>query len=515
MAASVREQQPQRQNSIQEQPQLAAAPREQAALRLRPAAAPSAAESARPAYDFGRINVLPVPAGVVQPELQSGGTGPAVAPPVVQEALSAPGRPLEQSARSFMEERFGHDFGRVRVHADARAAVAADAVRARAYTVGSDIVFGAGQYEPSTAEGRRLLAHELTHVLQQRTGRTGSAAHAGPLTLSRPNDAAERQADLAADALVAGRPASAEPWRSPEADVSLQGVHPTRESVGEPPSATGRVDQPLREEDFEGGTAVGGAHYSWGVIENLLWVEVRMRFQPAPPPANRLNFWLHTIRDTWNRFHAVNTATNERVYIRFQPEPVTGNQHVTINVLSGTGEGHGERANEYNWYAGEAFGLQAAHEFGHIIGLQDEYHRLNADLERITGTRRGPGRHPNMRPQEFVERLHAALHAPAPNSNRDPLVGPLIQGIETGSWTDAVALDYRATYHIDLYDEIRRQMPGSWIQASTINLFFPAADSIMGMEGGIQGITPRPYHMREFVRLIASVRGGRWEAREG
>ena len=95
----------------------------------------------------------------------SGQTG--AAPPSVDRALASPGRPLEPALRQDMEQRFGHDFGAVRVHADARAAELARAVNALAYTAGSDIVFDTGQYAPSTTEGRRLLAHELAHTIQQ------------------------------------------------------------------------------------------------------------------------------------------------------------------------------------------------------------------------------------------------------------------------------------------------------------------------------------------------------------
>ena len=77
------------------------------------------------------------------------------------------GRALQPALRQFMESRFGHDFGSVRVHADAGAAESADAVSARAFTIGSSIFFGAGRFSPATAAGRRLLAHELTHVVQQ------------------------------------------------------------------------------------------------------------------------------------------------------------------------------------------------------------------------------------------------------------------------------------------------------------------------------------------------------------
>ena len=79
-------------------------------------------------------------------------------------------QPLDSSARSFLEPRFGHDFSRIRVHADDAAAASAASVSARAFTVGSDIVFGAGEYRPESPDGRRLLAHELTHTIQQANG---------------------------------------------------------------------------------------------------------------------------------------------------------------------------------------------------------------------------------------------------------------------------------------------------------------------------------------------------------
>ena len=90
------------------------------------------------------------------------------APASIDAALAAPGRPLDAGTRSVMEARLGHDFSRVRVHTGARAAASASDVGARAYTVGHDVVFGAGQFAPGTLGGRRLLAHELTHVVQQR-----------------------------------------------------------------------------------------------------------------------------------------------------------------------------------------------------------------------------------------------------------------------------------------------------------------------------------------------------------
>lgn len=86
------------------------------------------------------------------------------------QSMRGGGRPLPDATRSFFEPRFGESFAGVRVHDDARAQTLARAVNARAFTVGQDVVFGAGQLAPETPGGRRLLAHELTHVVQQ-TGR--------------------------------------------------------------------------------------------------------------------------------------------------------------------------------------------------------------------------------------------------------------------------------------------------------------------------------------------------------
>lgn len=93
---------------------------------------------------------------------------PETVPPIVYDVLSSPGQPLDTESRTFFEPRFGHDFSLVRVHTDAKAAESAQAVHASAYTVGRDICFARGRYAPATTDGRRLLLHELSHVVQQR-----------------------------------------------------------------------------------------------------------------------------------------------------------------------------------------------------------------------------------------------------------------------------------------------------------------------------------------------------------
>lgn len=125
----------------------------------------------------------------------------APVPDVVRDVLRSPGQLLDRSTRRFMEDRFRRDFSTVRVHADARAATSAAAVGALAYTVGQHIVFGTGHYAPQSPAGRHLLAHELTHTVQQ-----GHAMGAvSPQLVTGPaNTAQEIEADHVATQVCAG-----------------------------------------------------------------------------------------------------------------------------------------------------------------------------------------------------------------------------------------------------------------------------------------------------------------------
>lgn len=134
----------------------------------------------------------------------AGHSGPEFAPPIVHEVLRSPGQPLDATTRAFMEPRFGHDFSRVRVHTDARAGESAQAVNALAYTVGNDIIFARGSYVPHTISGDKLLAHELTHSVQQSGA---SPTMTGSLPIGNVDDGVEREAGHSADAVIRGEPA--------------------------------------------------------------------------------------------------------------------------------------------------------------------------------------------------------------------------------------------------------------------------------------------------------------------
>jgi outer membrane protein OmpA-like peptidoglycan-associated protein len=158
---------------------------------------------------------------------------PRQIPAVVRSVLGTRGQPLDSGARAFMEPRLRHDFSHVRVHANPQAAESASAVGARAYTVGNDLVFGAGQYAPHSDIGRHLLAHELTHVVQQAKGGVGTDV--------------ESKANIAADRVSAGVPISdevlegspgglqkAEKGDAPGAGASAA-PSPVSSKAGEPP----------------------------------------------------------------------------------------------------------------------------------------------------------------------------------------------------------------------------------------------------------------------------------------
>ena len=107
------------------------------------------------------------PPMVAQRHAAPGATRAMNAAPIVGEVLSSAGQPLDGATREFFSAQLGHDFSNVRVHVDDRAAESARSINALAYTVGSHVVFDSGQYAPGTRAGQRLLAHELTHVVQQ------------------------------------------------------------------------------------------------------------------------------------------------------------------------------------------------------------------------------------------------------------------------------------------------------------------------------------------------------------
>lgn len=132
--------------------------------------------------------------------------------PVHDVVGSGGGSPLDSSTKSTMESAFGASFGDVRVHTDDQASRSAEAVGANAYTVGNDVVFKQGQYDPGSKGGQKTIAHELSHVVQQSRGPVDGTAAPGGIQVSDPSDRFEREADTTADQVLSSvqRQASSE-----------------------------------------------------------------------------------------------------------------------------------------------------------------------------------------------------------------------------------------------------------------------------------------------------------------
>jgi hypothetical protein len=141
--------------------------------------------------------------------------------PVLDVVGRGGGEPLDKGTRLSMERALDTDLSDVRIHQDAAAGASAAAVNAHAYTVGNEVVFQSGKYEPETTEGRRMLAHELTHVVQQRSGPVEGTATGDGIAVSDPDDRFERAAEASADRIVGAASASGAAAHAP---ASVAGV---------------------------------------------------------------------------------------------------------------------------------------------------------------------------------------------------------------------------------------------------------------------------------------------------
>jgi Domain of unknown function (DUF4157) len=177
----------------------------------------------------GRLDVAG-PAGLVGLQRAAGNSGASTlmdeqrSP--VHDVIASGGTPLPADLRADMEGRFGQNFGDVRIHSDGAAHESAKSVNAQAYTVGSSIVFQRDKYDPASDAGRHMIAHELTHVVQQRSGPVDGTDAGGGVKISDPGDRFEREAVANADRLMSSPAPAPAPstgvQRLAEGDASVQ-----------------------------------------------------------------------------------------------------------------------------------------------------------------------------------------------------------------------------------------------------------------------------------------------------
>lgn len=169
--------------------------------------------------------------------------------PVHDVVNSGGGSPLAPDVRAEMQGRLGHDFGDVRVHTDAAADGSAKAVNAHAYTVGSNVVFQRDKYDPSSADGKTMLAHELTHVVQQRNGAVDGTPTVGGIKVSDPSDRFEQEASANADRVMSDPAPSASVAAMPSAAAVQRQEAPEEEE--EVQTLVQRQDEEAEEEAAE------------------------------------------------------------------------------------------------------------------------------------------------------------------------------------------------------------------------------------------------------------------------
>ena len=226
-------------------------------LRPRASRLSEAELSFAPAAAAGRVDVLS-PEGVLGLQRAVGNAGVSAlleeerSP--VHDVISSSGRPLEADVRTDMESRLGHDFSDVRVHDDAAAQASAGAVNAHAYTVGSNIVFQRDRYDPSSTEGRTTLAHELTHVVQQRSGPVDGESAPGGIKVSDPGDRFEQEAAANAERVMSA-PAPVQTAAVSSSDRAVQREEGDEGEVPVEEELQGSFVQREAEEELEEGPA--------------------------------------------------------------------------------------------------------------------------------------------------------------------------------------------------------------------------------------------------------------------
>jgi hypothetical protein len=338
---------------------------------------------------------------------------PSSSPSIVDDVLSSPGQPLDAGTREWIEPRFGHDFSNVRVHTDARAAKSAQAVNAQAYTVGRDVVFGAGQYAPQTSAGQQLIAHELTHVSQQ-----SASSSSQLIRMGEPDSAAEEEADHVSTEVMRGGTLSGGP--SPQS-VSLQrqatGAAPQPTSPATSPQANPQPAPSAPDRSSTSNIRLGGSGNFDAELDRraalnaqrrtanepcrvTLTVRVRLNFTDTETPSRWTpaeqtrwqNEYIRAVTDRWSfRFllapaQACATEPCQVAAAVLHVEPVTSSPHQTVNVLyDRSPEGRGSPSELYRSSV-ERPGrdlrsnqILATHEVGHMLGLPHVHCNTNDD----------------------------------------------------------------------------------------------------------------------------------------
>lgn len=287
-------------------------------------------------------------------------------PMVVDQVLVTPGAPLDQETRALMESRFRHDFSTVRIHTDSASAASARVLNADAYTAGSHIVFGLGRFSPSTGAGRNLLAHELAHTIQQ-GGLADSLS--SELTILPPHDALESEAQQAADLATTGR-----------------NVPPIQHNAFTLARRTPADGESSSREVFVhntelGGLLVGNFDFHFKNCAILVWVWLKFKFSKDINPAEQKEFkdrFRAAVHRVWQHpGYSIKGSSGcpcSNIPIEIRAEETTGRSyHKLVDVERKTDQQRRPKVISDININFDSADSTIAHEFGHVLGLYDEY----------------------------------------------------------------------------------------------------------------------------------------------
>jgi hypothetical protein len=282
-----------------------------------------------------------------------------LAPSLVNEVLQSPGQSLDRQTLETMGRRFGHDFSGVRVHSDSRAAQSAREVSAAAYTVGRHVAFAEGNYAPNTAQGSRLLAHELAHVVQQ-----GGRDHpgTGPIEIGGTSTSAEQEAERAssfnfgpAGPVAAG---SIAPQMQRQAELGAVPCAPDAYRVH-----TRSVDvQPVSLRSSATDPSPTGASFgSWLSSANTIWNKLAVTFNALSTVTitDATNKTAGGTRAERDSIRALNSGSGVQVFMVNNPlTDVGGGATISAGAASKMVIANGATSSTL-----------LAHELGHALGL--------------------------------------------------------------------------------------------------------------------------------------------------
>jgi hypothetical protein len=286
------------------------------------------------------------------------------------------------------------------------------------------------------------------------------------------------------------------------------------------PSTVGRIEKTWSEV-VQGHTYGMTSKYTWNIHDTDITVTVNLGFTGvlAPVPG-----WLDAIRAMWNRFDIVNVDTGDTLDLIFDPHSVSGGgADNNVEVKPGN-----KRSDAGTWYADDPDSNgTACHEFGHMIGLEDEYQRGHADYTRVVGEEPAPGATTGDAPAaDIATQLNTALLVPAVNDRIDQSLGVIsTHSIQQGQFAQAIAASYQTAFGIDVVQDIDARLPEADPRNPSSDPQYVAANAFTFSTGGLMGqgddaslphhehpIEPR--HVREFTAAVQAAKGGNWEARE-